>query len=79
MDMNLKKLQEIVNDRGAWCAAVHALHMTTHTEMINSFSHNSSRLKNKQTKKLGHGLATEQQHQLIHQEKVRNIPLTSKY
>ena len=23
MDMNLGKLQEIVKDRGAWCAAVH--------------------------------------------------------
>ena len=22
MDMNLRKLQEIVEDRGAWCAAV---------------------------------------------------------
>ena len=23
MDMNLSKLQEMVRDRGAWCAAVH--------------------------------------------------------
>ena len=23
MDMNLSKIQEIVQDRGAWCAAVH--------------------------------------------------------
>ena len=23
VDMNLRKLQEIVEDRGAWCAAVH--------------------------------------------------------
>ena len=23
MDMNLSKFQEIVKDRGAWCAAVH--------------------------------------------------------
>ena len=23
MDMNLSKLQEILKDRGAWCAAVH--------------------------------------------------------
>ena len=23
MDMNLSKLQEIVEDRGAWCATVH--------------------------------------------------------
>ena len=25
-DMNLNKLQEIVKDREAWCAAVHGLH-----------------------------------------------------
>ena len=25
MDMNLGKLQEIVKDRGAWCAAVHSV------------------------------------------------------
>ena len=25
MDMNLNKLQEIVDDREAWCAAVHAI------------------------------------------------------
>ena len=23
MDMNLSRLQELVTDRGAWCAAVH--------------------------------------------------------
>ena len=30
MDMNLRKLQEIVEDRGAWCAAVHGV-TKTHT------------------------------------------------
>ena len=25
MDMNLTKLQETVEDRGAWCAAVHGI------------------------------------------------------
>ena len=25
MDMNLSKLQEIVKDRGAWCATVHGV------------------------------------------------------
>ena len=25
MDMNLSKLQEIVEDRGAWCAAAHGI------------------------------------------------------
>ena len=25
VDINLSKLQEIVEDRGAWCAAVHAV------------------------------------------------------
>ena len=25
VDMNLSKLQEVVEDRGAWCAAVHGV------------------------------------------------------
>ena len=28
MDMNLSKFQEIVKDRGAWCAAVHGVAKT---------------------------------------------------
>ena len=28
VDMNLSKLQEIVKDRGAWCAAVHGVAMS---------------------------------------------------
>ena len=29
MDMNLSKLQKIVEDRGAWCAAVHGVTEST--------------------------------------------------
>ena len=32
MDMNLSKLQEIVKDRGAWCAAVHGAAKSNMTE-----------------------------------------------
>ena len=28
MDMNLSKLQKIVEDRGAWCAAAHGVSKT---------------------------------------------------
>ena len=40
MDINLSKLQEIVEDRGAWCAAVHGVAKTqTHlaTEQQQTF------------------------------------------
>ena len=35
MDMNLSKLQEIVADRGAWCAAVHevAYNLVSQTQL----------------------------------------------
>ena len=32
IDMNLSKLQEIVKDRGAWCAAVHGAAKSNMTE-----------------------------------------------
>ena len=31
LDMNLRKLQEIVEDRGAWCAAVHETARVRHS------------------------------------------------
>ena len=34
MSMNLSKLWEIVEDRGAWCAAVHGLQRAGHNFMI---------------------------------------------
>ena len=30
MGMNLSKIQEVIKDRGAWCAAVHGLQTVRH-------------------------------------------------
>ena len=35
MNMNLSKFQEIVKDRGAWCAAVHGVAKWDMTERVN--------------------------------------------
>ena len=34
MDMNFSKLQEIVNDKDAWCAAVHGITVSDTTEQL---------------------------------------------
>ena len=39
MDMNLRKLQEIVEERGAWHAAVHGAAESDTTQQLNNNSH----------------------------------------
>ena len=43
MDMNLRKLWEIVEDRGGWCAAVHGVADLDVTERLNNITINTHR------------------------------------
>ena len=45
MDMSLSKLQEMVNDRGAWCAAVHGFSKSRTWQWLNSSNHDHLDLK----------------------------------
>ena len=47
MDMNLGRLQEIVEDRGAWCAAVHGV-----TKSGTQFGYQTKIMKQKRKRKV---------------------------